>query len=427
MNVKFFDSRGIVHALVTDSNKRVRISMGIKTEPYRFTGRFIGRGDKIDYLNHELEKRRSLLGDICMHHGIDNVRAVYTPEPTKWEPGTDIAKMTHSYVDGMRSGEIRTKGGKNFAVDSVRTFAQSADYLSKFMADNEKKSGTRYDIKQFNTELKEKAAIGWLSMFRKFENWMLDKGLSVRSRQNTINQVSIMIRHFADAMFIGVPKVPQVLQAENEVIALPPSFIGEFLNSPMPDAPELRMVWEVAATILVTSLRISDVMSLSAQDFNPDFTSIRKVLSKTGTCSMPIPARLTSIYRSNMLHGRVFSIPPSRKSVYQHLRELMSKYETLRAPLTLFSMDIHGKKVPETMPYWMWVTPHVLRKTAITSMLYHGVSHLHVRHASGHSQTSKAFWQYVKVVDDLYERDISDAHQKMGISMLPERINGDLL
>ena len=218
-------------------------------------------------------------------------------------------------------------------------------------------------------------------------------------------------------MFIPLPKTPAVLKAEKEVIALPPAFVSEFFNSPRPDNDEVRMVWEVAAVILSTTLRIGDVMTLSSNDFSHDFRYIRKVLSKTGTCSMPLPTALTDILIENMAKGGwLFTCLPNRSSVYRCLRPMMSKYLSLREMATFVSQDIHGKKVVERLPYWMVVTPHVLRKTAITSMLYAGVSHIHVRHASGHSQSSKAFWQYVKVVDDLYDKEMTDAHRKMGIS-----------
>lgn len=417
MKVSFFDSRGVVHALVSDRSERVRISMGIKVEPFKFKGRFIGKGAKIDFLNNELEKKRATLGEICLKHGIQNVRNVFTPEPQRWEAGTDVANLCHEYVNQMRSGDIRTKGAKRFSEESIRTYAHTADYLSKFATMMESKSGTRYDIRQFNIELKQKAVTSWTSMFRKFEEWMVDRCMSVRSRQNIINQVGIMVRHWGEQMFIALPKTPSVLQAEKEVIALPPAFVGEFLRSVPPADIERRYTWEVAATILVTTLRIGDVLTLTDRDFNPDFTSVRKVLSKTGTCSMPIPKRLADIYIENLAkYGHIFCHRPCKFVVYKHLKELMSGFLSLREPVSLHSQDIHGNMVKETLPYWMVVTPHVLRKTAITAMLYNGVSHIHVRHASGHSHASRAFWQYVKVVDDLYDRDISAAHERMGIS-----------
>jgi hypothetical protein len=44
------------------------------------------------------------------------------------------------------------------------------------------------------------------------------------------------------------------------------------------------------------------------------------------------------------------------------------------------------------------------------------VDHMHVRHASGHSHGSKAFWRYVQVVDSKFKSEISKAHLAMGIS-----------
>jgi integrase len=417
MKVSFFDSRGVVHALVTDKGERVRLSMGISVKPYTFKGRFVGKGAKIEHLNHELEKRKVVLGDICLKHGIHMVRTAYTPEPTKWEAGTDAANLCQEYIDGMRRADIRTKGAKQFSLASINTYADAANYLSKFMSQHELETGRRFDIRLFSLELKEKGVGSWNSMFRKFEDWMVDRGMSVRSRQNVINQIGIMLHYWGEHMFIPLPKTPAVLKAEKEVIALPPAFVSEFFNSPRPDNDEVRMVWEVAAVILSTTLRIGDVMTLSPNDFSHDFRYIRKVLSKAGTCSMPLPTALTDILIENMArNGWLFSCLPSRTLIYKHLRTLMSKYMSLREMATFVSQDIHGKKVVERLPYWMVVTPHVLRKTAITSMLYAGVSHIHVRHASGHSQSSKAFWQYVKVVDDLYDKEMTDAHRKMGIS-----------
>lgn len=417
MRVSFYDNRGVVHALITDKNDRVRLSMGVRVSPFKFKGRFVGKGAKIEYLNHELDKRKALLGEICLKHGIENVRHVYTPEPTKWEAGTDVVNLCSSYVDGMRDGSIRTKGAKQFSIESIRTYAASMDYLAKFMQHQESKDGCRYDIRQFHVDRKEKAVQAWTTMFRRFEEWMTDRQMNVRSRQNVINQIGIMVRHWGEQMFIPLPKTPSVMKPEKEVIALPPAFVKEFFDSPRPESPELRMVWEVAAVILTTTLRIGDVMSLRPVDFSDDFRSIRKVLRKTGTCSMPLPSVLTDILVENMAkNGWIFSVLPNKTIVYKHLRPMMAQYQSLRQIVALTSQDIHGNKIVERMPYWMLVTPHTLRKTAITSMIWAGVSHMHVRHASGHSQSSRTFWQYVKIVEDNYADDISQAQRKLGIS-----------
>lgn len=46
-------------------------------------------------------------------------------------------------------------------------------------------------------------------------------------------------------------------------------------------------------------------------------------------------------------------------------------------------------------------------------MIYYGVDHMHVKHASGHTQNSDAYWRYVKVVERLFTSDFNQAHKKM--------------
>jgi integrase len=176
-------------------------------------------------------------------------------------------------------------------------------------------------------------------------------------------------------------------------------------------------LWEISATILITTLRIGDAMSLTEKDLilTKDIVYLRKKNEKTGVYSeMPLPKFLSDIYRENLTrHGRIYSIQPDREVVYKGMKDFFRMYDDLHEIVSVADVDVRGKEFIVSKPLWEWVHPHLLRKTAITTMIYNKVPERFIKFASGHSTNSTAFERYVGHVEKYYKSEINDYYGKM--------------
>jgi integrase len=97
--------------------------------------------------------------------------------------------------------------------------------------------------------------------------------------------------------------------------------------------------------------------------------------------------------------------------VYKLSPVIMSKYDELQHSVSISEINSDGMYERSAKPLYDYVTPHMLRKTAITSMLVNGVSEQHVKFASGHSEKSQSFERYKGFIDRNFQNEISSYYE----------------
>jgi integrase len=170
--------------------------------------------------------------------------------------------------------------------------------------------------------------------------------------------------------------------------------------------------------MLITSLRISDVVSL--QPSNIQYVDGRGVLVKinikTGTeTALPLPDFLADIYTFNLNnHGRIFSSRAKHPSnVRLRLGEFMMKYPEMHKTYSYTRCNYLGEIVTIQGKFYDLVHTHMLRKTAITLMIASGMSIDHVRFASGHSANSQSINRYIGFVEQRHKSEVSNYYSKL--------------
>jgi integrase len=338
-------------------------------------------------------------------HYTDWANKFLTETETEYVQPMDVVGRCELYTRGMHTGEIKSNRGTKYSPPSVSTYTNAASNLYKYSL----RAGTIH-LERFSglqgVEERKKARDKWNRFWIGFDRWMEDRSMKAKSRHEIINAIKIMVTYWAREEFLTLPEFPKIGTSVKPIVVIPPKLIPAIINDVQDD-----VMWEVVATILVSTLRIGDVLTLSPSDFEFDGEEMyfNKTLSKTGSCTMPVPPVLAKVYRKNF--PSVFSKPIEKQDVYDGIKQFLSKYPELQVEHTVTTDGVQ-----ETRKLYEWATPHMLRKSAITAMIYFGVDHMHVRHASGHSHGSKAFWRYVQVVDSKFKSEISKAHLAMGIS-----------
>ena len=407
MKIAFYKRKNMVQARLSDGPKCIRVSTGIHIGDKPFDKRFLGTTRDISDLNKQLKQRELALVETYKKHG--DVRNI--SEATSGND-FDLLNLCDRYVAMMPSMR--------------RQYAKSTISTYKNVARNVRLFNKTLDLSKFSVEpsisliRKKEIKNKFENYFTDFENWMIDRNYKVKTRVEIVNVLGHMIRYWAKDNFFNIPTIPRLQNVEKPIVVLPPEFVPKFLSNAemyMSLDREMKYTWQISATILVTSLRFSDAYSLSRADLiiTNDGMLLNKVNKKTKEVSqMPLPKLLSDIFEENLqIYGRPYNIEAKASLVYQNIRPLFKMYEDMHTMMSVTTKGVCGDDVMETKPLYEWVHPHMLRKTAITTMIYYGVDHMHVKHASGHTQNSDAYWRYVKVVERLFTSDFNEAHKKM--------------
>lgn len=402
MKVSFYLRGDMINCRVHDGKNMKRFSTGIKLPPNCEL-----KGTRITERHPSAQEINSQLAVILATHS--RVSA----------PDTDLVSLCHKYIDLAKSGEIKTKSKTEFKPATIRLYKYAVDTFTLFYQKPVDLNQLSLDGKTFAD--KQRANDEMIAMFERFDEFMLGLGLGVNTRSDMNNIISIIIQYWAKRLFLNVTKPPLIGKYEPPIIVLDDQFVRRFVT----DDHELyqsftndyRYIWEVCAVMMVTSLRISDAISLDKSDIiNGQF--LLKENKKTGEYTeMPLPRQLTEKLMANIdQYGSPYTpIKANVKDMYIRtlLKDFFKQYPEMHQNVTAKVSDARGNKHPETKPLYKWVHPHMLRKTAITSMLANGVEEDHVKFCSGHSAKSTSFERYKGFVEKRYKSQVFSYQEKM--------------
>lgn len=330
----------------------------------------------------------------------------------------DLATICNLYIAQAKAGKITKKDGTRIKDTTIRSYEFAANAYGKYAGTTTKLDLLNFDMSK-HTEIAKKREVKakWDKHFNGFIQYMRDNDFRPNTVANVILVLSIMFKHYTGELFILTPELPSTKTYEKPIVVLPPDFIKKFLNDYDQFQGEERFAWEVYATILVTTMRISDVISLKWQDLSVtnNTLAIAKMNKKTGAITtMELPKSLANIFIENYKsHSDIFT--PVQKdrlaTIYRLSSILFSRYEELKQLVSVNEVGVNGEYETVTKELYNWVSPHMLRKTAITSMLVNGVSEQHVKFASGHTEKSHAFERYRGFVEKNFQNEISKYYE----------------
>lgn len=427
MKITFYARGRVVQARLCAGDDYYRLSTGITIHPHlRFSnGEFKGRSLEVAELNSELARMKVRLTELYFEYkDFKLVKDNFTEKPAEIPQGETylIHELLRKYVQLMATGEIKSSSKKKYSDASTRLYRHVSNLLSEFCHFYEDIDIRDYHIDAtWDSMKKREVAEKFNRYWKKYEDYMIDRELGVKSRSEYMNITGVMINYWADKLFFTLPKIPRLSKHEKAIVVLPSEFVKSFLNDEdriySSLTPELKTIWEISATILITTLRIGDAMSLNEHNFvfRKDMVFMRKKNEKTGVFSeMPIPQQIANLYRENLSrYGRIYTLEPNKDLVYANMKDLFRMYEDLHETVSVAQLDTRGNEFIVTKPLWEWVHPHLLRKTAITNMIYNKVPERFIKFASGHAVNSHAFERYVGHVEKYYKSEINDYYGKI--------------
>lgn len=426
MKITFYARGKVIQARISNGNEYYRISTGINIEPHhKFNGEFKGKTVEVAQLNADLSRCKTRLTELYLQHKDFKIMKdhfeQFKPEIPEGETFR-LNDLLRKYVVMMAKGEVMSYSKKKYSIATIKLYTYVANMLTEFSHYHKPIDIREYNIDPlWDSKKKREVADDYANYWKKYEDYLLERGIGVKSRCEIMNMTGVITNYWGEHMFFTLPKIPRLSSHDKAIVVLPSEFVKKFLNDEgkvyCTLTPELKCVWEVSATILITTLRVGDAISLKENDFtfNRDMVFMRKKNEKTGVYSeMPLPQFLSDIYRDNLTRlGRIYSIEPTKRILYDNIRILFKMYDDMHETVSVSDIDVRGNEFVVTKQLWDWVHPHLLRKTAITTMIYNKVPERFIKFASGHTTNSNAFERYVGHVEKYYKSEINDYYGKM--------------
>lgn len=420
MTVSFYQRGNMIYARLTDGNHNYRITTGLKVLPHqKFKRKFLGNNTEIASLNNELDRIKIKLTEQYLAKGDFKALKVVDPEKSK-EHSFELDDLLQKYVRLMMSGDIKSSAKRNYSQATISIYGYAAQLISQFSEYYGPLDLSECHIDgNLSVEKKMEISEYFNLFFKKFEDFLIDRGSSMKTRSDVLNMVAVMMNYWSKKYFFNLPKVSRAQADKKPIVVFPPGFVKNFLNDTKKYEtlePELKFVWEISATILITTLRISDTLSLTFKDLmvTKDNVYMNKKNQKTGMFSqMPLPKFLGNIYRENMArYGRIYCLEPTRDLVYDNIKRLFRLYDEAHDIVSISRLDPRGNEYYESKPLWEWAHPHLLRKSAITTMLFNGVPERFIKFCSGHEARSLAFEDYVGHVEKNFRNEVDNYYDK---------------
>lgn len=429
MKISFFLRGTTLQVRVPYKGTYLRLSTGIKVPDhlkfYATKQSVAGYSMEAKGINSEIIRHKAFIQEVLTTgHDLKSEYETFT-KPIEIssinEEEFDLLTLCRNYVYECQTGKITRKDGSVKKPSTIRTYNHAINTLANYAALKGNIDILAYNLSNIQDVQKKRAiAENWEVYFKGLDNYMIQNGHMKNSRAIVLHVLNSIVKHYGSKLFILLPEIPKINFAEKPIVVLDPEFVMKFLSDPIYEKLDgnMRFVWEVAATILVTTMRISDVFTLKWEHMTDrkDGLFLNKMNIKTGgNTNMILPTKLANVFRENMAkHGQIFTpVKGPHTIVYSELPKLFAMYPELHQNFSTYLTNADGSKELATQPLYEWVKPHMLRKTAITTMLVMGIDEQHVKFASGHVFTSKSFEKYRAFIDRNFNNQLNNYYGKM--------------
>jgi integrase len=320
------------------------------------------------------------------------------------------------YIDFSENGGVRSATKKPLSPITISIYKHFLDVYNRFLQTHP--DINLHDISVHGvTELRERRsrvdAVN--THLLDFRNWMIEDGLNPNTQYTHMTKVIAVMNWYSSREVLVIQyEAPSRKQISDRVFLEPADVKLILTNYKIRErlSDSKRYLFDFILFGLTTALRRRDIMDIKITDFRcvDGKYFIININKKTMTKTMAqVPAFIYEIAKENHERsGSVIGANPyiSTALVSLQLHTVLNQpeFEQLKRPHTKQNLSPDGKSQhPKTDKLYKFVTPHVLRRSAITSMLVAGVDEETVKKMSGHARNSDAFNVYVGHVQSHFD------------------------
>ena len=270
----------------------------------------------------------------------------------------------------------------------------------------------------------------WKKFYKSFTEFMYKKGCYDNYVGFTIKNIRVFFTYlkYEKDIFTGdYHKLFYVRKEEIDILVLSPDQLKFLIHDTTFEeklTPSLRKVKDIFVFGCTTGLRHSDIMLLTKTNFE-----------KTGDdCYVKIKSKKTKTYS-------FIKLPSYAVMIYKKYEQKISRTPLFGA-MSLFNFNKNLKRLGELAEFTSTIeisrerqgktkkiapkkdtkdrfcdkmSSHMMRRTAITTLLILGMPEHLVRKVSGHSHGSSSFNRYVHYAQSYIDVEMDKVHDKLGV------------
>ena len=336
---------------------------------------------------------------------------------------TPLLPLFHKFIKHTETGKRLKKNGTRINADSIQNYKSVRINLERFI-EKEQFDWRISDVAKLNKREFASEKNYWKKFYNAFTAYLYKKGCHdnyVGTNVKILRTFLNYLKHEKDFSTGDFHKQFHVLKEDIEVLVISPDqlkFLIHDANFDIELPEHLKKIKAIFVFGCTTGLRFSDIFLLSNKNFEKNgadwYLKVKSKKTKTYT-AVKLPDYAIEIYkkyRSNSNRVLLFK-PISLINFNKHLKTI-GKFAGFDAPLVLIreqrgkaSKSISAKPIP----FYQKMSSHMMRRTAITTLLILGMPEHLVRKISGHSQTSNSFARYVHYAQSYMDQEIDKVHK----------------
>jgi len=340
-----------------------------------------------------------------------------------------LLPLFNQFINDTQNGNRLKKNGERIKKETVQNYKFALQNLTEFSIK------VNFDLRICDaSKLNKREFISeknyWKKFYKKFTEFLYKKGCYDNYVGTTIKMIRVFFNYLKEDKNLQTGdfhKMFYVRKEEVEILVLSPEQL-KFLIHDQPFEqdlkPKLKTVKDIFVFGCTTGLRFSDIFRLTNKNFEKQqddwYLKMKSQKTKTYTF-IKLPAYAIEIYKkykSKAITKPLF--PVFTLSNFNDLLKILGEKADFTHPIT-FSREIQGQPKHlknhngrAGMRFCDKMSSHMMRRTAITTLLILGMPEHLVRKVSGHSSNSNSFNRYVHYAQVYIDREIDKVHDKLG-------------
>lgn len=342
----------------------------------------------------------------------------------------DMLLLFNQFINDCHKGKRVRPNGRPLKPGTITNYVYVLKLLTEFSAAYHFplriKPVTRLTQRQLQAEKNY-----WKKFYRLFTDFLYrDKGCFDNYTGSVIKNIRTFFGYVNKDRLLPTGDFYQSFHKKQEdidIITLQPEQLQFLINDRAFEAaltPSLRKVKNVLVVGCTVALRFSDLFNIRFRDISmvagSYYLSVRSIKMETPT-KVKLPGYVVDIIQRLQKGKKPASVLFSSISINQFnkcLRQLTERAGWTQETGKHRSRNGLHKELykPGSKGAYRFcdlVTSHIMRRTAITTMLMLGMPENIVRKISGHAANSQAFYRYVNFVQAYLDQEIDKMHERL--------------
>ncbi|WP_203258166.1 tyrosine-type recombinase/integrase [Hyunsoonleella ulvae] len=339
---------------------------------------------------------------------------------------TLLLPLFKQFIRDSETGKRLKKNGERITKGSINNYKYTFNNLQKFSID------TGYELRICDASKLNKRELRseknyWKKFYKSFTDYMYKNGCFdnyVGANIKLIRTFFNYLKYDRDFPTGDFQHLFYVRKEDVDILVLSPEQLKflihdtEFENSL---TPAIRRIKDIFVFGCTTGLRFSDIFNLTNKNFeqqnNDWYLKIKSQKTKTYSF-IKLPEYAIEIYKTyKSKSSKIPVFKPISLFVFNRNLKLIGEKAGFTTPIAM-TRERQGKtkmlhKNVKQIRFCDKMSSHMMRRTAITTLLILGMPEHLVRKISGHSYASNSFNRYVHYAQAYIDKEIDKVHSKL--------------